>query len=170
MKGPSPHRKYGLDSAGPQTRKAAIPPGLRTRRISDSAFWASTKYMMPRREVTRSNVSSANGSASASAQAKVMFVRPASRALSSQTSNISALTSRAVTSPFTPTSPAIAIAGSPLPAARSSTRIPGSILACASSACFMSSCWTTILGCHVRQALTAAGLLHSSNTIWRYAA
>src|SRR5882762_2532373 len=80
--------------------------------------------MMPKRQVMRSNMWRGNGSCSASAARKSMFLMPRAEAFSSAISSISRRRSVAVTRPSGPTAAETLRAGSPEPAARSRTCMP----------------------------------------------
>ena len=110
-----------LSAFGPQTRKAARPPGRSTRRAWARARSGDGVYIRPRRQVTTSNLSSSKGSSSMGVTRKAMLATPCSFARRSVPASISATRSEAVTLPSGPTRAAMEIAGSPTPEARSRT-------------------------------------------------
>src|SRR5258706_11275979 len=116
-----------IGASGAATREnsntTATPPGFSTRRISASATSLRVTLRSPNAIETMSNARSANGRASA-LHWIVGRMRPASSILSRPSASIAPLMSVCTTVPDGPTRAAKSFARSPVPPAKSSTRLP----------------------------------------------
>ena len=123
----------GTSGGAPHDEIAIRAPGFRKPRMRPAVASASGSKMIPQRETAASKLAAGRSSFDASHSMNSRFARPAADARSRAWASIAGEMSVATTLPSGPTLRAAVSAGSPRPAATSSTRLPGSTPASSTS-------------------------------------